>query len=215
MAPEPVVLASATAILPVESVVQIRRSDHRDGTFRFTLRNRPWPGTTSAQQPIWSAPEPLAMASSVVPELEILRAHKRRGHARRAQAPSPLRRECQPAEPARRADGRLLLASGLLVRRLIRLACGPRPRRESRIPIPGSDRDPQAVPIRLDPWPTPAPQPDLEDLRRSARLTAEEHIDPFRVNRAEARQAQWSLGRGVHVRRRCLAAHPRPRRPHP
>jgi hypothetical protein len=31
-----------------------RRSDHRDGAFRFTLGNRPWPGTTRTLPPLWA-----------------------------------------------------------------------------------------------------------------------------------------------------------------
>jgi hypothetical protein len=52
-----------------------------------------------------------------------------------------------------------------------------------------SERDPQAVPVRLNPRPAPPPQADLEKLRRSARAGTEEHLDPGDLNPDEARQA--------------------------
>jgi len=49
------ICAQMMAHLTALRAIHTRRSDHKDGAFRFTLRNRPWPGTMRAEPPICAA----------------------------------------------------------------------------------------------------------------------------------------------------------------
>src|SRR6476660_5229603 len=79
----------------------------------------------------------------------------------------------------------------------------------------GTEREQAAVPVRLDPRPATAPQPDLQHVGLDPAGSPEPQLEPGRGNLGEARQAGGRLGRRVHIGGRPGTAHARVRRPHP
>src|SRR6516165_9635634 len=95
------------------------------------------------------------------------------------------------------------------------LETGASRNREGRAAAPtrGLQREQAAIPVRLDLWPPPAAQPDLQHVRNPPCGPAETDLQTSGPHEMKPRQALGWLGCRAHERR--CAALGRPGRPYP